>query len=44
MADIRGNKASKEPFTVMLNFMLVKVFNGMLDPREVLEQIFRHEE
>lgn len=44
MADIRGNKASKEPFTVMLNFMLVKVFNGMLDPREVLELIFRHEE
>lgn len=44
MADIRGDKASKEPFTVMLNFVLVKVFNGMLDPREVLELIFRHEE
>lgn len=44
MTSLRSNAKYGMLFTTMYNWLLIKVFKGYTDPREILELIWRHEE
>lgn len=44
ITDIRKNAKRGALFSAMWNSLMIKVFNGYGDPREILELIWRHEE